>query len=256
MTGDWTRAGPRRCATGMVASIVGVAGRGIDADPQAGAQVPVVSKDPAVQRQIEMQLVGAASVRLDPNARIASLSLINRPLREILDAVAKESGMTFRYAQGMTGRLSIPSTVTLSDRTVEDALRTALDGHAMTFLAMGPKTAFIYPDTPADRDKYTASIRVFPIAKANMGMLAQQLNQAMKPTSDGFRPMVLTAPDSRSLVVRAIPELMTWIATWIAEHDKARQCRQQNGPRAIDDRARVSYCTITVPFISAWRVQR
>jgi hypothetical protein len=205
---------------GIVASIVGVAGRGIEARPQAGLQVPVVSKDPAVQRQIEMQLTGAASVRLDPNARVASLSLTARPLSDVLDAVAKEGGMTFRYAQGMTGRLSIPSTVTLSDRTVEDALRTVLQGHAMTFLAMGPKTAFIYPDTPADREKYTASIRVFPIAKANPGMLTQQLNQAIKPTFEGFRPMVLWAPDSRTLVVRAVPELMTWIATWIGENDK------------------------------------
>ena len=203
----------------VVALLVSVAGRGIQARTQAAAQVPVVSKDPAVQRQIEMQLTGAASVRLDPNARVASLSLTNRPVRDVLEAVAKEGGMTFRYAQGMVGRLSIPSTVTLSDRTVEDALRTVLAGHVMTFLAMGPKTAFIYPDTPADRDKYTASIRVFPIAKADPMRLAQQLNQALKPTVEGLRAMVLTAPDSRTLVVRAIPEQMVWIATWIAQND-------------------------------------
>jgi hypothetical protein len=128
--------------------------------------------------------------------------------------------MTIRYAQGMTGRLSMPSTVTLSDRTAEDALRIVLQDHAMTFLAMGSKTAFIYPDTPADREKYTASIRVFPIAKADLGRLTQQLNQAIKPTAGGFRPMVLWAPDSRSLVVRAVPEHMAWIAAWIDENDK------------------------------------
>ncbi len=201
-------------------SIVGVAGRGIEARPQAGVQVPVVSKDPAVQGQIERQLTGASSVRLDPNARVASLSLTARPLSDVLDAVAKESGMTFRYAQGMTGRLSIPSTVTLSDRTVEDALRIVLQDKAMTFLAMGPKTAFIYPDTPADREKYTASIRVFPIAKANPMRLAQQLNQVLKPTADGFHPMVLTASDLGAFVVRAVPELMVFIEKWIAENDK------------------------------------
>ena len=128
--------------------------------------------------------------------------------------------MTFRYAQGMMGRLSVPSTVTLSDRTVEDALRAALEGHGMTFLAMGPKTAFNYPDTAADRDKYTASIRVFPIAKADVGRLAQQLNQVLKPTFEGFRPMVLTGRDVRAFVVRAVPEQMAFIATWIAENDK------------------------------------
>ena len=201
-------------------SVVAVAGRGIEARPQGGAQVPVVSQDPRAQQQIERQLAGAASVRLDPNARVANVSLTARPLSEILDAVAKAGGMTFRYAQGMTGRLSMPSTVTLSDRTVEDALGSVLQGHAMTFLAMESKTAFIYPDTPADRAKYTASIRVFPVTKANVGRLSQELNQALKPTADGFRAMVLTTSDSPTMVVRAVPELMTWIEKWIADHDK------------------------------------
>ena len=204
---------------GVVASIVGVAGRSIEARPQAGAQVPVVSKDPAVQRQIEVQLSGAVSVRLDPNARVASVSITARPLSEILDAVARAGGITLRYASGMSG-LGASSSATLSDKTAEDALRTVLEGHAMTFLPMGPKTAFIYPDTPANREKYTASIRVFPIAKANPMRLAQQLNQVLKPTADGFHPMVLTASDLGAFVVRAVPELMVFIEKWIAENDK------------------------------------
>jgi len=193
--------------------------RTLEAGPQAGAQVPVVSKDAAVQRQIEAQLAGAASVRLDPTARIASLSLNARPLSEILDAVAKAGGVTFRYASGMTS-LNTSSTVNLSDKTVEDALRGVLQGHALTFQAIGPKTAFIYPDSPANRDKYTASVRVFPLAKADPMRLLQQLNQVVKPTTDGFRPMVLAVADSPAVVVRAVPELMASIASWIAEHDK------------------------------------
>lgn len=195
----------------VLTSIVAVSGIA------AQSQVPVVSKDPAVQRQIEAQLAGPAPVRLDPNAAIASLGLTGRPLREILDAVAKAGGITLRYASGMTG-MDTSSNVTLSNTTVEEALQLVLGGHALTFQAMGPKTAFVYP--AADRAKYTASIQVFPIAKANVNMLAQQLNQALKPTADGFRATVVTASDSRTMVVRAVPELMTWIATWIAEHDK------------------------------------
>jgi hypothetical protein len=146
-----------------------------------------------VQRQIEAQLAGAASVRLDPSARIASLSLNARPLSEILDAVAKAGGVTLRYASGMTS-LNTSSIVNLSDKTVEDALRDALQGHALTFQAIGPKTAFIYPDSPANRDKYTASVRVFPLAKADPMRLLQQLNQVVKPTTDGFRPWCWRLP--------------------------------------------------------------
>ena len=205
-----------RAAFGFVllavsASIVGV--------PQAVAQLPKVSEEPAVQQMVEAQLARAAAVRLDPNARVASVTLTARPLSEILDAVAKSGGMTFRYAAGMTA-LGTSSTVTLSDSPVEDALRAVLERHALTFQAMGPTTAFIYPDTPANRLRYTATIRVFPIAKADTVRLAQQLNIAMKPTADGFRAMVLTVADSRTIIIRAVPELVDWIATWIAEHDK------------------------------------
>jgi len=205
----------------VVLSIVGAAGRNIEARQQAGAQVPVVSNYPPAQRQIELQLNGA-SAPLDPNARVASLNLTATPLREALDAVAQAGGITLRYSVGITG-LDTPSTVALSDKTVEDALRTVLEGHALTFQAMGAKAAFIYPDTPANRDKYTASIRVFPLTKADVGRLAQELNQVLKPTADGLRPMVLTASDTRTIVVRAIPETMTWIAAWIAEHDREQQ---------------------------------
>lgn len=46
-----------------------------------------------------------------------------------------------------------------------------------------------------------------------------RLDTGLQPTADGFRPMVMPVADSRTMVVRAVPELMTWIATWIAEHD-------------------------------------
>ena len=215
------RAALRLALLALAAPVIGVAGSRLEAGPQAVAPVPKVSDEPAVQQMIEGQLARAATIRLNPNARVASLALTSRPLKEILDAVAQSGGMTFRYAAGMTA-VDTSSTVTLSDVTVEDALRTVLERHALTFQAMGPKTAFIYPDTPADRVRYTATIRVFPIAKADPMMLAQQLNRAMKPTADGFQAMVLTVRDSPTIIIRAVPELMDWVATWIAQNDKGQ----------------------------------
>ena len=202
-------------ATGMPVGIV-FGGTG-QASPVA-APVPKVSEEPAVQQWIETQLARAAAVRLNPNARVASLTLTEKPLREILDALANAGAMNFRYAAGIS--LDAPTTVALSDSTIEDALRAVLERHALTFQAMGPKTAFIYPDTPANRVRYTASVRVFPIAKADPMVLAQQLNRSLKATADDFRAMVLTVADSRTIIVRAVPELVAWIATWITENDK------------------------------------
>ena len=201
------------------ASIVALTGRSLEARPQAAAQVPVVSNDPAVQRAVEAQLSRFASVRLDPLARVGSLELRDRPLREVIDAVAKAGGITVRYAAEMTS-LDTPSTITVSDQTVEDALRIVLKSDGLTFQALGAKMAFIYPDTPANREKYTASNRVFALTQADPVMLAQQLNRAVRSPTDVFQPLILTVRDSRTLIVCATPERMAWIATWIADNDK------------------------------------
>jgi len=207
----------------LAASIVAVSGRSIEARPQAAAQVPVVSNDPTVQRTVETQLAWAASP-LDPLARVGSLDLRDRPLREIVDAVAKAGGITVRYAPGMTN-LDTPSTLTVSNETVEDALRTVLKSDGLTFQALGAKTAFIYPDTPANREKYTASNRVFALAKADPVMLAQQLNRALRSPTEVIQPIIVTVRDSRTIIVRASPERMAWIATWIADNDKDQHSR-------------------------------
>ena len=193
-------------------------GRSIEARPQAAA-VPVVSNDPAVQRTIEASLARLASVRLDPVARVGRLDLRDRPLREIIDGVAKAGGITVRYASGMTS-LDTPSTVTVSDETVEDALRAVLKSDGLTFQALGARMAFIYPDTPANREKYTASYRVFAVAKADPTMLAQQLNRALRSPTEVFQPIIFTVRDSRTIIVRATPERLAWVATWITDNDK------------------------------------
>jgi hypothetical protein len=89
------------------------------------------------------------------------------------------------YAAGMTG-LDTPSSITVSDETVENALRAVLKSEGLTFQATGAKTAFIYPDTPENREKYTVSNRVFALAKADPVMLGQQLNRALRSPTDVF----------------------------------------------------------------------
>ena len=198
-----------------VSTIVVVTGGGIEARPRAASQVPVVSNDPGAQRMVER----LAAVRLDPLARVGSLDLRDRPLKEIIDAVARAGGITVRYAPEMTG-LDTLSAFTVADETVENALSAVLKTAGLTFQALGAKSAFIYPDTAANRAKYTMSHRVFAVAKADPVMLAQQLNRAMRSPTEIFQPMIFTDLESRTLTVRATPERLAWVATWIADNDK------------------------------------
>ena len=195
--------------------IVAVTGRNIEARPQAATPVPVVSNDPAVQRTIESSLTPA---RLDPRTRI-NLDLRDKPLTAIIDAVAKAGGISVSYAPAITS-LDTSTTITVSDVTVEDALKAALQNGGLTFQVLRAETVFIYPDTPENREKYTESNRVFAIAKADPVTLARQLNQALRSPTEVFQPVILTVRDSRIIIVRAIPAIMARAATFISENDQ------------------------------------
>jgi hypothetical protein len=203
----------------LSASLVVMTGGSIEARPQAVEQAPIVSSDPEVQRAFEATWARLASVRLDPVARVGSLQFKDRPLREIVDAVAKAGGITVRYAPGMTG-LDASSTIALPEATIEDALRAVLGGNGLTFQALGAKNVLVYPDTPANREKYTLSTQIFTVAKAEPVALAQQLNRALRAPTEPLQPLIYTVRDSRKIVVFASRERLTWVATWIAENDK------------------------------------
>jgi hypothetical protein len=198
-------------------SLVTVTGRNIEARPQEAAQVPVVSSDPTVQRSIEATLT--RSDRLDPLARAHSLELSAKPIEEIIDAVAKAGGITVRYAPGMDG-LKTLSSISVSDETVEHALAAVLKSAGLTFQAIGAKTAFVYPDTPANREKYTATIRVFTVAAADPTLLASELNRDLRSPTEPFQALILTVREPPTIIVRAVPEIMARAAAWIADHDK------------------------------------
>ena len=127
--------GTRGVLLAASASIVAGTGRSLEARPQAAAEIPVVSNDPAVQRTVEAMLTRLASVRLDPLAHVRSLDLKDRPLKETIDAVAKAGGISVRYAPEVTS-LNTPSTFTASGETVEDALRAVLKADGLTFQAV------------------------------------------------------------------------------------------------------------------------
>ena len=198
------------------ALIVSVDGRTIEARPQAVASVPVLSNDPAVQRRIENTL---APARLDPLAHVRNLDIANKPLKQVIDAIASAGGITVRYASDITS-LDTPSSVAVSDETVEEALRGVLNSAALTFEAAGKTMAFIYPDTAANREKYTVLNQVFTIRKADPVVLASQLNRALRLPREVFQPLIVSVRDSREIVVRARPEVLSLAAAWITENDK------------------------------------
>jgi len=178
----------------------------------ATAQAPLTPE----QRQVEAQ---TAAPKLAPGATV-TLELQNTALRDVLASVAAAGGVTVRYHSGVTG-LDVPAGAKFSNSTVEDALQTVVQSKGLAYKVTGSKSVFIYPNTPENREKYTETVRTFPVVNANVNNLGQVLNQALTEFGpDDLRPVIVTTSTARVVTVRATADTMAKIAKIIADNDK------------------------------------
>jgi hypothetical protein len=181
------------------------------------------------QRMVDAQLAAPKLVEGPVN-----LDLAATPLKDVVAAIAQAGGIAVRYHSAVAG-LDAVAAVKLANSTVADALKTALAGRAMNFKVTGTKSVFIYPDTPANREKYTDAVRTFPIARANVSTLMQLLNGALTTGADDLRPTIVSMKEPPTITVRATPDMMTKIAKLIADNDKAGLSGQQTPVYATFD---------------------
>ena len=196
---------------GLLGSIV------LSAQSQSGPPAQTNQLTPQEQLMVDNQL---AAPRLDPSVTIASLSMSNAPLGDIIAAIAKAGGITASF-HSSTRNLATPAGVKLENSTVESALRNVLTPMKLMFSVTSRRTVFIYPDTPDNREKYTTSVRSFQITKADIGALGTLINRSLSSVpADELRATVVTTSASRMMFVRATPGMMAMIAKMIADNDK------------------------------------
>jgi general secretion pathway protein D len=168
------------------------------------------------QQTIDAQL---AAPTLDSRAIVAELDMKAVPLGDVIAAIAKSGGITVRYHSAVTN-LDALSTAKLSNAAAGDSLQIVLAPKALAFKATGARSVFIYPDTPENRAKYTESVRTFAIVTADIAALTTTLNRAIAPTADDLRPTIVSVRDSRTIHVRATPDMMAKLVKVIADNDK------------------------------------
>jgi hypothetical protein len=176
-----------------------------------------VGLDPqARRRQIEAQL---AAADLDPRARVAPLTWTNSRLKDVLAAIARSAGVELQYTLGVRN-LDAPCTATLPESSAEDALRRVLQANGLAFMATGPRSVLIYPDTPSNRKAHTPLVRIYGIVAADPSAVAEVLNRTSLIGPGGLRPLVLTVREPPMIIVRATPDLLGAVTILVAEHDK------------------------------------
>ena len=79
----------------------------------------------------------------------------------------------------------------------------------------------MYTDTPANRQKYAETVRIFQIKNGDLARITQMLMlQPALSGSDGIPPIIVTGSASRTITVRATADKMDEIEKFIAANDK------------------------------------
>src|SRR6478735_8082120 len=158
------------------------------------AQTPTLP--PEEQRQVDAQMQASAP-QLDAKIEVASLKIVNGPIKDALDSLSAMTGLVVKSDQSVP-ELSTASSVTLGHVTLPQAVQIMLGGTGIAFAPTGAKSIFIYSDTPANRQKFAESVQTFAVTKAVPGAIQQQL-MTQPFMRDGIRPVVVTTKSWRGL---------------------------------------------------------
>jgi hypothetical protein len=181
---------------------------------QTATQTPTLP--PGERQQVDAQL---ADRRLEL-VTVSALTAENKPVRDVLRSLSEMTGLVTRFDESVP-ELDTHCTVNMRNLRLDAALQTLLGANKIAWTVTGAKSVFLYSDTPANRQKFAESVRVFALAVAEPGVLQQKLMQLpIVSTASGLRPTVMSTRSARTIWVRATPDKMDEIAKFIAANDK------------------------------------
>jgi general secretion pathway protein D len=141
---------------------------------------------------------------LDPRTPLPKMQFTNAAVRDILRAIADNTGINVRYDQGLDGALSRPFTFDVQDTSLEEVLLQVLESNQLTFKIQSPRSIFVYADTPAKRQQYEAQyVQTFYLSNALPDDIQTALQNLLAGVSVAVRPQVTVAKGSNAITVRA-----------------------------------------------------
>jgi general secretion pathway protein D len=171
----------------------------------------------AWQRKYELtqrsSQLDAARGNLD-EVRPISLDFRDTPLRTVLDAVTRHSGLNFVFDKDLRSDLRV--TLFLNNVRVEDALDLIVSTHQLAKKVLDGRTVLIYPNTADKQREYQELVvRTFYLANAD----ARQASAFMKTMLKVKEPFI----DERSnmLALRESPETIQLAERLLASFDAA-----------------------------------
>ena len=172
--------------------------------------------DPAVQRQVDGTI---GDRHLDPAVRVSAMFEAT-PIKDVLAEIGRSGGLIVRFDRAVPEQAKAISGQ-LTGLSLDEALAKVVTANGMSFVVVGPKSVFVYSDTPANREKFAVSVRMFTVAKADGAVLLGQLMAHIRTTwPDGIQPIATAVRAPAMIFVRATADKMDEIAKFIASNDK------------------------------------
>ena len=159
---------------------------------------------------------------LDPRVRV-NLNFTQASVRDILTFIGATTGINIQFDQP-SPTLNNPYTIVAQDISLEDALTQVVMANGLTFKVNGPRSIFVYADTPPNRQKYEDQfVQTFYLSNADPTEIVQIITQVL--TTQGgpaIRPVIYPNKTANAVVVKATAPAMQIIGGIIAASDKPR----------------------------------
>ncbi|MDR7335402.1 cohesin domain-containing protein [Roseateles asaccharophilus] len=182
----------------------------LKSDPRHAGLVAWQRKYELGQRTAQLEAARGSLAEVRP----ISLDFRDTPLRTVLDAVTRHSGLNFVFDKDIRADLRV--TLFLNNVRVEDALDLIVSTHQMGKKVLDSRTVLIYPNTPDKQREYQELVvRTFYLANADV----RQASAFMKSMLKVREPFV----DERSnmLALREAPETIQLAERLLASFDAA-----------------------------------
>jgi general secretion pathway protein D len=163
--------------------------------------------------------------QLDPRTVVPELRFPNAAVREIIDSIAKLTGIaiTFdRTDQALDSLLNRPYTINVVNTPLEQVLNQVLSMNQLTFKVLTSTSIFVYQDNAQKRAQFEELyFRVFPLSYADPQEITTLLQQVVVVGAGGAGRAQVVATKTRNTVSMRAPAAMLQLAeNIIRAHDK------------------------------------
>ncbi len=184
---------------------------------QAEAARPPASIDALRQQAAQSSPIP----HLDPRTPLRKMTFTNAAVRDILRAIADNTGINIQYDQGLDAALSRPFTFDVQETSLEEVLLQVLESNQLTFKIQSPRSILVYQDTQAKRQQYEAQyIQTFYLSNAAPEDIQTALNQLLGNVQIAIRPQITIVKGSNAVSVKATAPVLAIIDRLVRSIDR------------------------------------